>query len=66
MRNNYLEALYYKIYMYATTADYDVTFEELEELAYKGGYTKQQLYDLIKDIYDALPFAWPLPKEEEN
>ena len=56
--------LYREILHYATDADYNLSMKALEELAYKAGYTKQELVELIQSIYESLPIAFSFPQEK--
>ena len=62
----YVEELYREILYYATNTNYNINPDELEELAYKAGYTKQELIQLIKDIYESLPIAFPYRPGENS
>ena len=56
--------LYREILHYATDADYNLSMKALEELAYKAGYSKDELAQLIKNIYESLPIAFSFPQEK--
>ena len=56
--------LYREILHYATDADYNLSMKALEELAYKAGYSKDELAQLIKNIYESLPVAFSFPQEK--
>jgi len=56
--------LYREILHYATDADYNLSMKALEELAYKAGYSKDELVQLIKNIYESLPVAFSFPQEK--
>lgn len=56
--------LYREILHYATDANYNLSMKALEELAYKAGYTKQELIELIQNIYESLPVAFSFPQEK--
>ena len=56
--------LYREILHYATDADYNLSMKALEELAYKAGYSKDELAQLIKNIYESLPVTFSFPQEK--
>ena len=56
--------LYREILHYATDANYNFSMKALEELAYKAGYSKDELTQLIKNIYESLPVAFSFPQEK--
>lgn len=61
---NFTTQLYREILHYATDADYNLSMKALEELAYKAGYSKDELAQLIKNIYESLPVAFSFPQEK--
>ena len=62
----FTEQLYRIIFQYATDADYNIDMRSLEELAYKAGYDKEELMQLIKDIYESLPVAYSYPQDSKK